>query len=135
MIQTPVIKAVFVLAIAGEPVAAQIHATAQMTPTLIPGVVVEASVTPVRWLGLVPTRAVRFELTISVDRRVSPFSAIKYECHFLSPSGYEIGLASRGVAGREAFAAENGQLISRAHEELPDNGKADIHCRATEIHR
>lgn len=133
--QTPMIKAIFLLVVAGGSVAAAIQAMAQTTPTLIPGVVVEATVTPVRWLGIVPTRTVRFELTISVDRRMDPFSEIAYECRFLNLAGHEIGLASRGVAGRDAFVSENEQLISRAHEELPDNGQADFRCRATKIHK
>lgn len=133
--QTSIRNAALLLAVAGGSIAAPIHATAQTTPTLIPGVAVEAAVTPVRWLGIVPTRTILFELTISVDRRIGPFSEIEYECRFLNPEGHEIGLASRGVAGRAAFVSENEQLISRAHEELPDNGKADFGCRATKIHK
>ncbi len=90
--------------------------------------------TPIRWVGLVPTRMVLFELAIYVDRRVSSFSAVHYECLFVDADGGEIGLASRGVAVRDAFTIkENQRLVSHTHEELTDRGQTNLRCRATKL--
>ncbi len=79
---------------------------------------------------------VRFELTIYVDRRLSSFSAVQYECLYVDIDGGEIGLASRGAAVRDAFTAEeNERLVSRTHEEVTDRGQTNIRCRATKLHK
>jgi hypothetical protein len=130
------IKALAGIVLAGGLAATATNAAAQSKPAAVPGVVVEATVTPIRWLGLIPTQMVRFELTIYVDRRVGSFSAIQYECRFVAVDGSETGLASRGTAVRDAFTAvENGRLVSRAHEELPDRGQSEMRCRATILER
>lgn len=102
----------------------------------IPGVTVEATATPVRWLGLIPSTTVRFEIAIYVDRNARSFSAIQYECRFVDASGTELGLASRGIAARDTFtAADNGRLVSRAREELLDREPAAVRCVATKLEK
>jgi len=111
-------------------------AVARPMPAPITGITVHATTTPLKWLGLFPASTVRFEMEIYVDRRVLPFSAIRYECHFVNGEGAELGLASRGIAARAAFAVlENGQLVSRTHEELVDREPTPVRCRATKLER
>jgi hypothetical protein len=113
---------------------ASTFAAARPIQAPIPGVTVEATATPVRWLGLIPSTTVRFEITIYVDDGVRSFSAIQYECRFVDPGGVELGLASRGVAARDTFTvAEKGRLVSRAREELMDREPAAVRCRATKL--
>ena len=77
---------------------------------------------------------VRFELTIHVDRRVSPFSGVHYECFFIDADGGEIGLSSRGALARDAFTVEEDErLVSRTCEELSYRGNTNIRCRATKL--
>ncbi len=126
--------AVIGIALAGGLVATAAHAAAQSKPASIPGITVQATVTPIHWVGLIPTRMVRFELAIYVDRRVSPFSAVHYECLFIDADGREIGLAWRGASVREAFTVEeNERLVSHTHEELTDREQTNIRCRATKL--
>lgn len=127
-------KAAIGIALAGGLVAAAAPAAAQPKAASISGVTVQATVTPIRWLELIPTRMVRFELAIYVDRRVGPFSAVRYECFFIDADGSEIGLASRGASLRDSFTIEeNERLVSRSHEELADRGETNIRCRATKL--
>jgi hypothetical protein len=124
------------IALAGVMVAAMAPTAALSTMASIPGVTVQATVTPIRWVGLIPTRMVLFELAIYVDRRVGPFSAIRYECFFIDADGGEIGLASRGASVRDAFTvAENERLVSRTHEEIADRGNTNTRCRATKLEK
>lgn len=121
-----------VFGLAGGPV----HAVVQSRLAAVEGVRVEATATPVRWLGLIPTRTARFELTIYVDRSVRSFSAIHHECLFVDSDGREIGLASRGITAREAFTTmEDGGLASQAHEEFADRGPINVRCRATKLEK
>lgn len=111
-------------------------AVARPTPAPIRGITVRATTTPLKWLGLFPSSAVRFEMEIYVDRRVPAFSAIQYECHFVDGEGVELGVASRGVAARAAFTTmENDQLVARTHEELVDREPTPVRCRATKLER
>jgi hypothetical protein len=127
-------KAAIGIALAGGLVAAAAPTAAQSKIASIPGVTVQATVTPLRWVGLIPTRMILFELAIYVDRRVGPFSAVHYECLFIDADGGEIGLASRGASVRDAFTIEeNERLVSRTHEELTDRGQTNIRCRATKL--
>lgn len=116
--------------------AATVHAKTQPKQVTIPGITVEARLTPIRVLGLLPSRTVRFELAIIVERRVNTFSEIQYECLFVDSAGTEIGTASRGVASRDAFtAAADGRLVSVTHEELADIGPVNMRCRATRLEK
>jgi len=106
-----------------------------MQPT-IPGVTIDATAAPVQWLGLIPSTTVRFEITIHVDSSVRSFSAVQYQCRFVDPGGVELGLASRGIAARDTFSvAENGRLVSRAHEELIDREPGAVRCHATKLEK
>lgn len=134
MLEKISIKAVISMALAGGLIATAAHAAAQSKPASVPGVTVHVAVTPIRWVGLIPTRMVLFELAIYIDRRVGPFSAVHYECFFINADGGEIGLASRGASVRDAFTVdENERLVLRMHEELTDIGQTNIRCRATKL--
>lgn len=127
-------KASIGIALAGGLVVGAAPTAALSKIASIPGVAVQATVTPIRWGGLIPTRMVLFELAIHVDRRVGPFSAVRYECFFIGADGGEIGLASRGASVRDAFTVEeNERLVSHTHEELTDRGQTSISCRATKL--
>lgn len=127
-------KAAIFIALAVGLVATAAPAAAQSKIASSAGVTVHATVTPIRWAGLIPTRMVLFELAIYVDRRMGSFSAVHYECLFIDADGDEIGLASRGASARAAFTIEeNERLVSRTHEELTDRGQANIRCRATKL--
>lgn len=102
----------------------------------VAGVTVEARLTPLRMFGFGPVVGVRFEQTIVVAPSVKAFSGIEYECLFVDAQGAATGVASRGIASRDAFTAmPDGRLVSTAHEELPDIGKVGIACRATKIEK
>lgn len=129
-------KAAIGIALAGGLVAAAAPTAAQSKIASIPGVTVQATVKPIRWVGLIPTRMVLFELAIYVDRRVGPFFAVRYECFFIDAGGDEIGLASRGASVRDAFTvAENERLVSHTHEEIADRGNTNTRCRATKLEK
>ena len=129
-------KAAIGIALAGGLVAAAAPTAAQSKIASIPGVTVQATVKPIRLVGLIPTHMVLFELAIYVDRRVGPFSAVRYECFFIDAGGDEIGLASRGASVRDAFTvAEDERLVSRTHEEIADRGNTNTRCRATKLEK
>ncbi len=102
--------------------------------TAVRGVMVEANVARVRWLGFVPSTTVRFEVAIYVDRSVPAFSAVHYECRFAGGAANEAALVSSGIAARDSFAVvEDGRLVSRAREELMNREPVDVTCRATKL--
>ena len=113
-----------------------VHAASQPNRIAVVGVTVEAKLIPIRWLGLIPTQAVRFELAITVEPRMKSFSEIHYECLFVDAAGTEIGIASRGSASRDAFTTtKDGWLVSVTHEELGDIGPVTLRCRATKLEK
>lgn len=122
--------------IGGLAVALALVAADAARATAVRGVMVEANVARVRWLGFVPSTTVRFEVAIYVERGVPAFSAVHYECRFPGGATNEAALFSSGIAARDSFAvAEDGRLVSRAREELMNREPGDVTCRATKLDR
>lgn len=120
--------------IGGLAIALALDAADAARATAVRGVMVEANVARVRWLGFVPSTTVRFEVAIYVDRSVRAFSAIHYECRVAGEAANEAALVSSGIVARDSFAvAEDGRLVSRAREELMNREPVDVTCRATKL--
>ncbi|MBI3435335.1 MAG: hypothetical protein HY056_09705 [Proteobacteria bacterium] len=122
------------LALAASPAHGQ--ARVEAGAAALAGVAITATATPLRRLGFLPTRTLRFTIAVAVAARVPAFSALRYQCRFRDQDGGDAGPASGGVIARDAFArGADGRLLAQASEDLTDIGPLVMACRATRLEK